>query len=166
MKHYYYSEYQHVKLRPLEESDIEQLRLLRNQYRYCFINTDEISSDLQSTWFQYYLAKDNDIMFSICCPSLAFAGAIALYEIDFDTSSAEFGRIVVSEEAPQMTGTYAIEALLRFASDVFKLNTVYCSVLASNSRAISVYERIGFQQISSDGRLKYYQINLKNREIK
>ena len=160
MKHNYLTEYGHVKLRPLLESDIEPLRLLRNRFRCYFINNEEIATDQQKTWFARYLEKQNDIMFSICCPSMEFAGAIALYDIDFKASYAEFGRIVVSEGAPKQTGTYAIEALLLFARDVLHLTHISCSVLSGNIRAKTIYERLGFLKLSEVEGLVYYQIDL------
>lgn len=160
MIHYYSSEFESIQLRPLEEADLELLRLLRNKNRHFFINKNEITADQQSTWFKQYLAKNDDIMFAIRCPTMGFAGAIALYDIDFKKSSAVFGRIVVSENAPRFTGTYAIEALLLFARNILKIKTITCSVLKDNQRAIAIYERVGFCKYASEEGFFLYQKQL------
>ena len=145
-------------LRPLLETDIEKLRVLRNKYSGFFINQGLVTAEQQREWFQRYLLKKDDIMFSISCPSMTFAGAIALYDISYETLSAEFGRIVVDEGAPKYTGTYAIEALLNFSREKLKLHTIHCSVLKNNDRAITVYKRIGFQHVRSGEELLYFSM--------
>ena len=160
MNHSYYTQYGKIKLRPLTEEDIEPLRILRNKHRCFFLDKSEIAEDQQREWYKNYLLKDDDIMFSISALPTDFLGAIALYNIDYNTLNAEFGRIVVSDEAPRFTGTYAIEALLLFARDVLKLLRVSCSVLINNQRAKSIYERLGFKLVTVDNKTAYYQLDL------
>jgi RimJ/RimL family protein N-acetyltransferase len=161
MNHDYCTEFKFVKLRPLVENDIESLRILRNKNRSSFINKEEISTSKQKGWYENYLNDKSDYMFAIECPSLRFAGAIAIYNVDHIASCAEFGRIMVVETAPKYTGTYAISALLLFAQKELNLKTITCSVLKSNQRAITIYERIGFRRVRVDNLLSFYQIELE-----
>ena len=55
-----------MHLRPLAESDLETIRLLRNRYREAFFDDREISADAQRRWFdalpqkpvEFYVIED------------------------------------------------------------------------------------------------------------
>ena len=75
MKHDYKYLSHRVQLRPLEQEDIEPLRILRNQNRQYFLSQQEITKKEQEEWYRSYLTRMNDIMFKIAKNErLAMAG--------------------------------------------------------------------------------------------
>lgn len=65
MNHTYSGRYCRVELRPLTQSASEQMRVLRNARRNYFLTSAEIGSAAQAKWFQNYLQKADDYMFSV-----------------------------------------------------------------------------------------------------
>lgn len=147
MRHSYQFRYQRVFLRPLEQRDIEELRVLRNKNRFCFNTTNYISAEQQRLWFQNYLRRETDVMFSVETvgnPGV-FTGAIALYNIDLPAGRAEFGRTVLDKErVPEKgIGTEAVIAVCRIAFEQLGISEVTAEVLKSNPRALKAYEKAG-----------------------
>lgn len=154
MKHTYTFEYKRIKLRPLEEADIEKLRILRNQLKEYFFSQTEITPEMQHEWYANYLEKNNDIMFaieSIAQPGV-FIGAIALYDIKWEELTCECGRTVVNKElAPEKgIGMEATIAVCLFGFEMLKLKKVVGEVLKSNERIIKVDTRAGFCIVGED----------------
>ena len=168
MEHHFYIEFQDIYLHPLSEKHLESLLKLRNQFKDCFMDSRFITMEEKKKWFRKYQQKENDFMFAIACKESDFIGAIALYDIDSNTESAEFGRIMVKVDSRiQHTGTKAIIAILEFAKKKLNLKTVSCVVLKNNLKAIKVYENIGFQRTSFNDKLLFLKIDLDslNKQI-
>jgi RimJ/RimL family protein N-acetyltransferase len=71
---------------------------------------------------------------------------VALYRIDCQAKTAEFGRLLLGEKAYRRKG-YAEDGcrlLLRYAFSSLKLEEVYLDVYDRNEAAIALYERLGF----------------------
>lgn len=152
MKHDYKYLSHRVQLRPLEQEDIEPLRILRNQNRQYFLSQQEITKKEQEEWYRSYLTRMNDIMFKIAkndAPSV-FIGAIALYDIDMELKTAEFGRVVVDKvKAPETgIGTEAVRAICLFGFNELHLEKIVCEVLMTNERAIKAYQNVGFHIVT------------------
>ena len=147
MKHACRCGYGRVLLRPLEEGDLEALRVLRNANRYFFNTTGYIESQQQRDWFAAYLAKPDDWMFAVELSARpgVFVGAIALYGLDRETKTAEFGRTLVDKTlAPESgIGTEAVRAVCRFAFRELGLKKVTAEVLKTNLRAQRAYAKAG-----------------------
>lgn len=148
MNHTYRYEYGRIVLLPLEESDIENLRQLRNSLRQYFLSSNTIEKKSQAMWYEAYLKKDNDIMFKIvkATDETEFIGAIAVYDIDLEKGVAEVGRTVVDKvKAPEKgIGMEATKAVCKFSFDVLGIKKIVAEVLKSNERIIKVDQRAGF----------------------
>lgn len=148
MKHNYEYAEGRVIIKPLEKEDIEDLRVLRNKARYCFLNTQIISSENQEIWYKSYLKNEKDYMFKIAKKEKpeAFIGAVAVYDIDSEKKCAEFGRLVIDKEkAPEKgLGYEAVKAVCKFAFCLLGLHKIRAVVLKENERALSVYTKVGF----------------------
>ena len=151
MKHAYTFPFEQLILKPLEEADIEQLRLLRNREKQFFITQAEIDGPSQKRWYESYLNKAGDIMFKLVRATEPdqFIGAIALYDISLENHSAEFGRLIGDKELvlEKGVGLQAVKAICGFGFEVLKLETIVCEVLKSNTRAFRVYLKAGFRTI-------------------
>lgn len=168
MKHSYSFECLRVVLKPLEFDDIENLRVLRNKESKYFFNSQQISSDDQKKWYERYLAKTDDIMFKVekATNPGEFIGAIAVYDIDWDEGTAEYGRVMIDKDiAPDKgIGTDTIKAICKFCFDVLKLKKVIAVALKSNTRILKVDQRVGFKVIG-DHDEKSYLLEITGQDL-
>lgn len=148
MNHHYIIETKRLILRPLSEEYIEDLRQLRNRMNKFFYSQDIISVEGQTNWFNNYLIKEDDLMFSIFHKNNPneYIGSIALYGINKASKEAEFGRIMVDKDkcSDKGVGTEAIYALLKFAFHNLGLIKIIATVKTDNNKAIDVYNKVGF----------------------
>ncbi len=168
MKHQYEFVFGRITLKPLEATDIEDLRILRNQERIYFTHSNEISEEDQKKWYSSYLEKQDDIMFKVVKtddPDV-FIGAIAVYDIDMKKRTAEVGRTVIDKvKAPEKgIGMDATKAVCLFAFDVLKIEKIVGIVLKSNERIIKVDTRAGFV-IVGDADENSYAIEMTRKTI-
>lgn len=145
-----------IILKPFTQEDIEPLRLLRNKphNRRWFVYADEISADAQKQWFEQYKAAADDVMFSVTRSAQPdqFIGAVALYHIDQNNGSAEFGRILIDSEnvKEKGLGLDATLCVLKIGFGQMGLERVYLEVFSDNMRAIRLYEKAGFTKTGED----------------
>lgn len=155
MKHNYQLKRDCLVLYPLEERDIEKMRLLRNNCREAFVYSDEISCEEQIDWYQKYLQKDDDIMFSVLCRG-KWVGAVALYNLH--GTSAEFGRLMIDQKAAGKKGLGAdvTRCVCEIAFQQMGMDRIRLEVYADNIPAMKTYLKVGFSQygVSYDIRSK------------
>ena len=139
-----------IILRLLEQNDLPLTLLWRNQdkIRKWFINTDVIQEDKHLAWFERYMKLDNDFIFVILAKDLDNlpVGQISLYNINWEISRAEYGRLMIGHPIAKGKG-YARQAtalLLDFAFNTLDLNEVFLEVKSGNKSAIAIYESAGF----------------------
>ena len=85
MRFDYFAEYKHVRIRPLEERDIEKIRIWRNDSD----NTDflrdigEITPEMQLNWYKKDIEDDTSCTFAIeeISELNRIVGSVAIYEI-------------------------------------------------------------------------------------
>ncbi len=78
-------------------------------------------------------------------------GLTTLREIDWVNRNAMLGLWITPEAQGKGAGRSACEQLLAFAFDQLNLHRIALDVLASNERAISIYDDLGF---SKEGRFR------------
>lgn len=148
MIHSHRYEYGRVILMPLERNDIEKLRILRNKEREYFLFKGEIDEEAQRKWYESYLENERDIMFRISHRDKPdeFIGAIAVYNIDYDSRVAEVGRTVVDKEKNNEPGIGldATKGICLFAFTVLGIERIVASILKSNERILRTDTRAGF----------------------
>lgn len=149
MKHNLEFEYGRIVLKPLEEVDIEELRVLRNKESQYFSSAIEILPEQQREWYKKYQFQTNDIMFKVVKKDKPeeFIGAIAVYDIDEQKHTAVVGRTVIDKiKAPEKgIGMEATKAVCKFAFEKLGTKKIVASVLKSNERIIKVDTRVGFK---------------------
>ena len=144
-----------VDLRTITEEDIEALRLWRNQdsIRKSFVYSDVILPEQQLQWYQRYVNIPDDFMF-IAHYKGSPVGASALYNIDFNKHTAEFGRLMLGDTKLRGLGIgkriTALTTQLGFQQ--LGLDSIYLEVFQSNSYAKSIYEALGYAVTGSDSR--------------
>lgn len=149
MKHYLGAEYQHVRIRPLRESDIESLREWRNnQDMSTFLRSvGTITPEMQKRWYENYLEDETIVTFAIeeTQKIHRMVGSVAIYNFDGDT--AEVGKIVVGD--PQAKGKkigyYGLILAMYVGYQKMNINTFVGSVHEQNMPAKINDLQAGFQ---------------------
>lgn len=150
MKHDFSLNTVRLNIKPLKDKDIELLRILRNraENRICFVSSGVISKKNQEQWFEKYLNKRNDIMFSIFLnDNDSWIGAGALYNVNMDKNEAEFGRIIIDKKiigTERGIGTEAIKAICDIGFNEMQLGIIKLEVFKKNISAIKAYKKVGF----------------------
>lgn len=157
-----------MSIRDIKKTDIEIIRLWRNQsdIKQYFINTDTITKHQQQKWFIHYLKKENDQMFIVQEHEhfQSVIGTTALYNIDTQKHSAEFGRLMIGHIPAQNKGLGTLATILtcRYAFEKLDILEIFLYVLPHNIRAITLYKKIGFLPISMQDNKMYMVLNKKN----
>lgn len=144
----YIAEYKHVRIRPLEETDIELLREWRNDKNISsFLNPiDEITPDMQREWYYQYLQDSTIIQFAIEEKQdlNRVVGSVALY--GFDGDRAEVGKIVVGdpEAKGKKIGFYGLILAMYLGFEKLGINTYIGDVHEDNIPAKTNDLRAGF----------------------
>lgn len=151
MNHNYILRTKNLLLVPISEADSEKYRCLRNnkENREWFIHKEIISQDKQLEWFYKYLKNDNEYMFSIYILNekyFTYIGAVALYNINLISKTAEIGRIIIDKTIASKHGfgSEAIQALVIFAKKVIGISEVYANIYENNIASIKSFTRANF----------------------
>lgn len=139
-------------LRELSKKDLPYINKWRNSkeivealgspFRYIGLEVDE-------AWFNSYLgSRSNNIRLVIDSDeNQQPVGAVYLLGIDWIARSAEFSIWIGEVEAQgKGVGKFAAAQIINHAINDLGLNRIHLTVLADNARAISLYQKIGFQQ--------------------
>lgn len=154
MIHSYKDKYNRVMLGPLKIENIESLRILRNKQRNWFIYSEELTKEDQIKWFENYNLKKNDYMFSIhpINQQDRFIGAVALYGINEESKTAEFGRLIIDKETAKEKGLGydATMCACTIGFEQIGLNKILLEVFEENISAIKTYQKACFDFIKSE----------------
>jgi len=168
LKHNYTYTYKRVHLRPLEERDIEELRILRNKNQQYFNNTAQITPEQQKAWFEKYLAREDDCMFAIELASKPgeFIGAVAFYNIDWEAGITEAGRTIIDKEKVTEKGIGSEMALTHayIAYNLMGLKEIRLTVHKDNERAIRMNRRTGCE-ITGECGDEFCMVGVKERFV-
>lgn len=135
-----------VKLRLIEESDLETTLAWRNQddARIWFKNSSQLTLEQHQAWFQRYRDKDDDFLFVIQAGG-KLVGQASVYDIEWDKGRAEVGRFLAE---PSSLGKgyirQACNALIGLCSETLNLRYLFLEVIESNERALRIYQKNGF----------------------
>lgn len=150
MQHELTGVFQGVRIRPLACMDIETVRMLRNQFRDRFIDSRQISKESQEAWYLRYQKAPGDYMFVAEWKNQpdVILGAAAIYDIDAQRRTGEFGRLMVQQAcAGRGAGFQITAAVCRIGFDQLGLSEITLKVLSDNFRARRVYEKTGFVSV-------------------
>lgn len=152
MRHEFKGDFNNIILKPLLLEDIESLRILRNkdENRKCFLYQEIISQEEQEKWYKKYLEKESDIMFSAYLKDDVEnpIGYVALYDIDENINSCEFGRILVNKEKinEKGIGFQITKCCCDIAFEKLGLKKIHLEVFHDNIPALKTYLKVGFAE--------------------
>lgn len=131
------------RLRPIGDDDAILMASLRGDPElnsYIHHNAGGIETQLQ--WLADYYLREGDYYFVIeRRSSNSREGLIALYDVNFEIGSAEWGRWVIKKDS-----FAAIESTLliyQFGFELLGLNRVYSRTVASNFKVVSFHQSCG-----------------------
>jgi len=139
-----------VRLRQIEEDDLEQFRDWRNSYsdRQHFREYKPLNLADQKKWFES-LSSSNHVMFSIESKERVLMGCCGLMYIDWKNGQAELS-IYIGEEKNK--GKYESEVISLLANYGFKelrLHRIFSTIFSYNKEGIKLIKSLGF---TLDGR--------------
>ena len=147
MDHNYYASYANIRLRPLRKTDIEHLRMWRNDEK----NTQflrkigHITAEMQESWFQSYLQNEQEICFAIeeTTDLNRLVGSLSLY--DFNGDEAEIGKILIgdSEAHGRGIGRFSLVMAMKIGFKKLKLKRIIASVHRENVPSRSIFRQVG-----------------------
>ena len=167
MKHEFVSYYKNIRIRPLEECDIESLRNWRNNPTNTKFLTkiSYITPEMQEKWFKDSLEKPNEYIFAIdeIKELNKLVGSFSLYNIVDE--EAEFGKFLIGEDRVhgKSIGLYTLTVALEIAFNKLKLKKVYLRVYKDNIAALKVYKKVGFA-ISNTNNLNCNELRMEMRQ--
>lgn len=140
-----------VLLRPIEREDVEALYRFRNDWQVVRhlggFSPGYSKSDLED-WVKRHANRTDEILWAIASRgNNQCIGHVGLYQIDYRVRKAEFA-IVIGEqkEWAKGLGTEITRAVVAYGFSELNLHKVTLAVLANNSRAISIYRKLGFTE--------------------
>lgn len=127
--------------------EAEKYRVLRNRddNRQMFFDDSVISMEQQRSWFEKYLEKPDEYMFSIYDrESGAFVGGIGIYTNDRDET--EIGRIIIDRMicGGKGYGALAIRLLVDFMRQS-ELKSLVAYIFTNNIASQRSFEKAGFR---------------------
>lgn len=149
MNHSLRDRYNRVSLEPLKIYEIEKMRKLRNENREWFISKEIITSTQQREWYNNYLKKENDFMFSVYYKNTdIWIGVVGLYDIL--NREAEFGRIMIDGKLVNEKGL-GLEATIcvcKIGFSKLDIDKIKLEVFSNNFSAINTYKKAGFEYVN------------------
>lgn len=143
-------------LRKPEPSDVDALYQYRNDadvVRWLGgFSTGYSRADLQA-WVETHRTRKDEALYVIADAATdRCLGHIGLYNIDHRCGTAELAILIgSSEHRGKGLGKQATAALIGYGFNELNLHRISLEVLETNTRAIALYQRLGFQ---TEGRLR------------
>lgn len=137
-----------VRLRPVDEGDLERLAAWRNDPRIhaFFFSGGPVDPARQGEWLASVRRDETRRFFAIEADG-DFAGTICLDRVDARHRSAELGNMLVDPDRQgRGLGREAVGQLLDLAFSGSGLERVELRVFADNEAAIRLYEACGFRR--------------------
>ena len=143
-------------LRPLEPCDLDRLYEFRNDIEVTSqlggFTTGYCRKDLEE-WLETHRTREDEVLWAISTKNdSACIGHVGLYQIDSRVRKAEYA-ILIGDKQHQGKGLgkAVSRAVLAFGFEELNLHRISLRVIATNVRAIRLYESVGMRREGSCG---------------
>lgn len=142
-----------VLLRALEHRDVEQLRMWRNHPELFGYHCSSmlVSEMAQERWAESYGRDTSNILFIIENEENQSIGYTLIKDLDHKNRRAEIGLHLDPTAQGRGYGQEALQTLMRYCFQELNLHRLYLQVFDFNTRALALYEKMGFK---TEGRLR------------
>lgn len=139
-----------VVLRRPELKDVQKLYLYRNDPAVTDLLggfTSGYSVEDLKDWVAFHRNRTDEVLWVIADSEDTCIGHTGLYQLDHRVRKAEFAIMIGDKNYwNKGIGTQVTKAVIDFGFKQLNLHRISLYVLASNPRAVHVYQKIGFQQ--------------------
>ncbi|MBN3939340.1 GNAT family protein [Nostoc sp. NMS9] len=138
------------RLREISRQDITTINTWRNDYEiinFLGCNFLYISEEIDNKWYENYLNnRDKNVRLSIIeSDNNHLIGNVYLTNIQSINCSAEFSIVISNKNYwSRGIGEAVCREIIKHAFINLNLNRIYLYVLEENTRAIRMYEKVGF----------------------
>lgn len=142
-----------LRIIPLEKRYLEKLRLLRNDAdtAYYLTSVIPVNEVAQGVWFTSVSQDPTKLYMSILTKDDEFIGIVRMDEWDRINRSIRIGVDIVPDMRRKGYATTAYSLLLSYLFYELALHRVWLLVTEFNTRALSLYKKIGFKE---EGRMR------------
>ena len=146
MNHNFRLSIDELRIAPMNKEDAQMYRKLRNLDKELFFSSNIITVEQQDKWYEWYLTRNDEFMFSVYCEG-KFIGGFGLYNYVNAESTIEFGRIVIDKRyRGQGLGRRTVEAAIEICKSDLNIKRIYLEVMNSNNIAKEIYKKVGFKE--------------------
>ncbi|MEY4428987.1 MAG: hypothetical protein RLZZ182_1676 [Pseudomonadota bacterium] len=142
---------QRVVLRAWQAADVEPLGVLRNDValqQQLMSQPRPNTPERVQAWLKARSEQSDGVFFVIADRQTDQAlGFIQLQHLDLFHGHADLGICLAPEAQGGGRGREAMQLLMGYARSVFSLRKILLQVLLSNTRAIALYESLGFERV-------------------
>ena len=112
-----------------------------------FFSHATLSLESQRRWYEAYQQDDSDLTFVIQLKTWTRDGMVRIYHLEAEARTGEFGRLLLGEKGYQgkSLAEEACRLLLDHGIRELGLREVDLEVYDSNTAAIGLYSRLGFE---------------------
>lgn len=134
-----------IRLRQIEEKDLNQFRDWRNSYRnrQYFREFRPLNLMDQKKWFDS-LSSSNHVLFAIEDNNKLLLGCCGLVYIDWKNGHAELSIYIGDEKNKGKYETETIYSLLKYGFEELRLHMIFSIIFKYNTEGIKLIESIGF----------------------
>ncbi|MFC1510850.1 GNAT family N-acetyltransferase [Candidatus Margulisiibacteriota bacterium] len=149
-----------ILLRTAQEEDAEFILQLRlNPKLNRFIKKTDASIEKQRIWIAQKRAQKDDYHLIVQGLDGQKLGVIALYGIDMEKKTFDWGRWIIAEDAPFYAAVESAVLLYDFAFNGLGLQGALFEVQRANEKVISFHKRFGAELLRSDKHFDYFSFD-------
>ena len=155
MNHSICADFGSIILKPLTHSDIEQLRLWRNDETISkyLREIGHISAQQQECWFENYLRNNTEIAWGIYDRDLSdeeLIGSISLYDICEQNSTAVIGHFLIGSPQAHLRdiGRKSIVMTVKIGHDIINVSKYCATVHPDNIASMKCFKKAGFKDLN------------------
>ena len=130
------------------EQEVELLAKWRDKAQPWFPSQFKVTKEGTKNWVDKQLLRLNDrILFYVKSSSGERVGHVGLFRFDFAQQHCEIDNIVRGEDGWKGALEAACATMMEWAFSELGMKKLFLRVVSDNQRAITLYERLGFEEI-------------------